>query len=196
MSKYIGNDPYSDVGVLMGQPDGVATLDANGEVVQLPAGASAAAKYAVLRKDGSWTLPTMDCFCVFSVGTSYSVAQNSWTAITWGNADYDPLNLYDSANPTRVSVPDTGLYAVNLYATFDTAFGAEVMVRMKLNGAVHSNMFDVQCPGSYSDSNPTVAATRFLSLVAGDYLEFDIVHSSGASQTLSAKTSVALVKVG
>ena len=37
MSKYIGSDPYSDVGFLMGQPDGVATLDANGDVVQNPA---------------------------------------------------------------------------------------------------------------------------------------------------------------
>lgn len=54
MSKYIGNDPYSDIGVLMGQPDGVATLDVNGEVQEKPVGAASAASGTVFRQDGSW----------------------------------------------------------------------------------------------------------------------------------------------
>ena len=37
MSKYIGTDPYSDIEKQKGKPNGVATLDANGDVVQNPA---------------------------------------------------------------------------------------------------------------------------------------------------------------
>ena len=37
MGKYIGTDPYSDIEKQKGKPNGVATLDANGDVVQNPA---------------------------------------------------------------------------------------------------------------------------------------------------------------
>ena len=92
------------------------------------------------------------------------------TAISFDNEEQDTDSYHDGVNPTRLTVPDTGVYLVSFYAEADAA----TAFILGLNGGSYL-IFD----GTHTEISRVVRLT----LVAGWYLE---VYANTAARTIYA----------
>lgn len=118
-----------------------------------------------------------------------TITDNSATQVTWNNEYVDSDSYHDnSTNPTRITVPSTGIYRVSFQLLFnaDEATGF-YQGRVRLNGTTyqyHTGRFEPE-----SVLNPFgVYGHIILSLTAADYIEIEAFHDTAGNKTLLGGT--------
>jgi len=97
-----------------------------------------------------------------TLGNTFALTDTA-TAITWDTEVFDTGQYFNVAQPTRITIPQTGYYSVNVVAFADTS-GAGYNIDLKLNGSsiITTGIFNPNQAAQYYETVP---------LNAGDYLE-------------------------
>lgn len=117
-----------------------------------------------------------------TIGSAVSVANNTFTTIDLDTEIYDPLNWHStSVNPSRVIVPTTGAYEVNIYGKWADAANGVRIVQLAKNGTSVVDGF-----GSFTASNQSSCMVSYaLALTANDYITCIAYQTSGGALNLS-----------
>lgn len=112
----------------------------------------------------------------------HSVAQSipnaTDTALTFDSEKYDTGGFHDAVNPTRLTAPEDGLYAISGHFKVNgMSAGNRLIISVKLNTATPLGYQSVQSNGSWDAMS--FATTARLS--AGDYVELICNQSQGAA---------------
>lgn len=124
--------------------------------------------------------------CSLKSSTDQTVSNNTYTALTWNQENFDTDGFHDNAtNNTRVTIPTgkAGYYSIYGWAQSDNnATGSRTYAFFK-NGVLSTYMVV-----SASTLYPSGQLSTVMNLAVGDYIEFFVYQDSGASRTI-AKTS-------
>ena len=122
------------------------------------------------RRQGRSGLPAM---CrVLGGSNGWSTAQ---TAFIWTDVDaINPADMFDPATPTRITIPQSGIYQISYNLLSTGVIAANTMVTK--NGAATAEQGLANAAFGTSGAGTAPAVTGFASLVAGDYLE--VKHQS------------------
>jgi len=184
-----------------GQPNGLATLDANGKVVQDPANAglgdgqicrlpTATQGQVLMRGASSWVAQTPSAVGFNSrvaayLSTNQSVSANTVTKVAFNTKVFDSNNEYNTTT-YRFTAANTGYYLVNalVRASVSTAPNSLLYLYIYKNGSIYS-LSEVYFV--YTDI--VVQVSDIIYLNASDYIEINVycnsafTVSSGATNT-------------
>jgi hypothetical protein len=115
-----------------------------------------------------------------------SVPNTTWTTVPFDSERYDTENLHEAAiNPSRLTVPagKSGVYLVWFNAQFqNTGTNNEEGARIRLNGSTVVAWNHVRYAGYRY-----LMVAAICALAAGDYVEAQVYHDTGASNDLNAQ---------
>ena len=129
----------------------------------------------------------------FSVWTnSQSINHQSWTGMAWDAERFDNNGNFDSSTNYRFTCPSggNGRYFFIWKATIPNIDdGEEVQTRLRVSGS--SPDPDITQTWVYQGSGAankgmTVQATLFCNLTSGNYVDTQIYHNEGATQTMTS----------
>ena len=143
--------------------------------------------------DGTyWTLTRPDAYCQVFRSTTQTITTNTWTAVSWPNAEHDGLTAWHAGN-TGITVPWDGVYRIGGSFSVDNEahpFRTEAELRIDGTaawgtGAAHNN------PSGYGSPSAFPLPTRLVGLTAGQvvgmgcYMICDVgdshaTHASGS----------------
>lgn len=106
-------------------------------------------------------------------GTSGTAA-----AITWGATHYDTSSFWSAGNPTRLTIPRTGVYHIDTQIAWGSNATGYREIELRKNGTAVRGR-DRRVPASGVTAISAVSVD--LDLVAGDYLEVWATQTSGGS---------------
>ena len=118
--------------------------------------------------------------------SAQNVAHATPVSIAWQEVEYDYGGFFDSATPTRLTAPVTGVYHVwsHIEWTSDNSVGFR-FVSLRKNGVADEWGSDRRLATA-----PTEQGTfTTLQLAAGDYIEVRVFHTAGSGVTLRIGTS-------
>lgn len=118
--------------------------------------------------------------CYLSRLATQSINNTTDTVISWDSEKYDPQGMYAGGSPTRITIPQTGLYEIKVHiqlASNTTGYRAS---RFLINGSVTSPavVSHVSVPAS---GNAQIYYNFVWSLTATNYVEFDVWQNSGGA---------------
>ena len=119
-----------------------------------------------------------------------SVANATYTAITYTGETYDTSNYHDnSTNTSRITIPAGlgGYYLIAYQISWSTNGNGQRLVRIYVNGSTIPYMNGFANPSSGYDNN--FAGATILSLAAGDYIELFGYQDSGGSLNCNGNNS-------
>lgn len=93
---------------------------------------------------------------------------SGWQTISWDQADVDTDSFWDGGNPSRLTVPEDGLYRIVCNAYFSNV-NQQNIIRSRKNGASFAGMID--CTGDNTNSMFVNGMSAPIDCVAGDYFE-------------------------
>lgn len=131
--------------------------------------------------------------CLLRLSSNQSLANATFTAISWDAEDSDPDSMHDnSTNPTRITVPTAGIWLVTANVVFQNNGNGQRQVFVKVNGTIQAGVSYVE---RTSGNQNGVVYTRLLSLSANDYIEVWAYQDTGGSLNAlgGAATSSTLV---
>lgn len=122
-----------------------------------------------------------------------TITKETWTALSFGTADWDTENYWSSGNPTRLTVPAAhgGLYFIRGNCVWEqVSEDASTQGRVYRNGiaipASHSGQYVNRAAGG-NVWLPTNNLVNFeMELEAGDYIEFFVWCSLSLSANMNA----------
>jgi hypothetical protein len=132
-----------------------------------------------------------DCFdpprCRLTKSGTQSIANNTTTAVTFDVEDIDDGGMHSTTtNTSRITIPTGGggTYLIGAHAEFaQNATGIRTLLLVVNGTSTQSTVRD----NSPSGSNATrLACTTLVSLVAGDYVEAQVVQTSGGNLNVAA----------
>ena len=164
-----------------------AALDVNGEVIQLPAGASTEATLnprSVLRADGSWGLPRAGV-TEMSASAPTAVATTTWTRAPLDTVDIDTNGAADTVGNT-ITIPASlnGLYAkIEAHIRWPVSNAGTLRSRVVKNGAALTlSYFGKPTTGvNQSITQDVICPVQYL--VTGDVFTFEVYHNLGSNLT-------------
>lgn len=130
---------------------------------------------------------------VYRGASDQSINNNTHTAIIWDGANYNDSSMWNSGvNPSRITVTQTGRYAIVTNALWAGVAGNLVDMELYVNGSLYlfaTNAGAVVCqtapvPSSIVPVNS--ALTAIVPLTAGDYVEIIVYQLSGGAVNLVA----------
>lgn len=109
--------------------------------------------------------------------TSQGIPNNALTAVSFDVEVFDHEDLWDAANPTRLTAPITGIYAFGMTVEWD-ALAADILelVLLRKNGSVHLAENVRQTTGN-SVATPNYSVHTIDELQEGDYIEALVAHA-------------------
>ena len=123
--------------------------------------------------------------CKVTLSSAQSIPDVTETVVNWTAESFDTDDYHDvSVNNSRLTVPATGVYLLNGYASF-AATVTTSGIRLRKNGS-GGQFFYV--PGSVTTFGE-VSATLVTDLTIGDYVEMLVFQNGGASKNLSSTNS-------
>lgn len=125
--------------------------------------------------------------------TNQTIPTSVDTKIVFNATDsYDTLSMHStSVNPSRIVVPDAGLYAITGLAKWTTG-GPATITAVYANGA---ELFAMRHDEAATTFHQTVS--DIVKLAAGTYVELNVFHLAGADRVVNAATlSVVWVGLG
>lgn len=129
--------------------------------------------------------------------TSTSLADDTYTVVTFTALKWDTDGMWNAANPTRLTVQTPGLYSVTMFANLPTAAYGRLSINLRTNaGGLISGGTSVltHTPVNTTITGATLTANTNLTgtvtfdqpIAAGDYVEMFVLQKSGATRTLAA----------
>lgn len=116
--------------------------------------------------------------------TNQSLANVTLTPIAFDAESWDVGNLWKPGQPTRLTAPITGLYAMGANAQISVNANNQRQLRFIKNG---TDNFAVKNMMTLTDGNqPLMELTSMYRLAAGDYIEFYIYQNSGVALNAEA----------
>ena len=186
-SKYIGQDPNSDIGALIDKPGGVPSLTPDGEVTQLPQGAGTAVD-SVLRSDGAW-VPISTKNIVTAHTQPISVPHATLTTLTL-TPIYDPNNLHQISTPTQIKIKETGIYKIDVSVTFLTTDNGTFRVLVTRNGTPLRDFIEEHNVTSYA--NKVTTGTYSVQLNTNDIIEFLVEQNTGFNVNIDTNSTITI----
>lgn len=121
--------------------------------------------------------------CMVKMTAVQSIANGADTKIAWDSEDSDPNNMHDnSTNPSRITVPDSGLYSVDTCIMWNTNATGGRYVSVWKNGAASIGGNSVPPTSAFETRQ---SFTKKIILAASDYLEINVYQSSGGTLGVS-----------
>jgi hypothetical protein len=116
-----------------------------------------------------------------SSGGDQPIPTSTVTKLSWAAANYDTANMYNAANPTRLTAPIAGIYNVTAAVKWRSGAGQHRFATIRKNG-VSSDL-------AISQVAPVLAGGQFTSqvvagqikLAAGDFIELFVFQDTGAT---------------
>lgn len=125
--------------------------------------------------------------------TTASLTHNTWTGVTWTATHYDTDSMWDSGDPTRLTVNTPGRYLVTARAYFAANATGTRGINLTPNGAGVRDTDNVALSDSFwaaaNSTNQLVTATFEWAAVEDDYLEMHAIQSSGGALNLVGSSS-------
>jgi hypothetical protein len=122
--------------------------------------------------------------CSLNSSTNQSVSNDTFTAITWNQEDFDTSGFHStSSNTSRITIPadKAGKYQVNAFIQFDDSATGQREFNIYKNGT--SVKRTATTPGS--NTFPSGIIPVILDLAVSDYIEVYVYQSSGSTKTLA-----------
>jgi hypothetical protein len=143
-------------------------------LVPAPAAGDAAA-FKFLMADGTWVSAIPDTIAAFIyLDTDQALTDNVEAAIAFTDEVFDTGNLWASSpNPTRLTVPSDGIYAVRGKIAVNASFVGVATVRIYVNGTMAASVSNAGQNLVNNVESHEVSA--LLDLTAGDYLELKVL---------------------
>lgn len=111
-----------------------------------------------------------------------TIPDSTITPVAWSGEEFDSDGFWDSAQPTRLTIPDTGFYIVYAELAFPTASTAgDRQIGFLVNGVF--KRWGIAGPGGLHRPG---ASSGVLSLTAGQYVEVAAYQNTGSSRNLIA----------
>lgn len=104
------------------------------------------------------------------------------TAVTWDTVTFDSLQAFSAGNPTRLTVPRTGVYDVWLHFAINVG-GADFYGQIKLNGGSFVASKYSHVAAGFDGGYPNVE-THHRALNTGDYVEAFVYQDAAGAQNL------------
>ena len=124
-----------------------------------------------------------------------SVANATWTTVTFNTEDYDTDTIHDtSTNSERLTATTAGKYIVVAFMMFDGNATGRRAVRIRLNGTAKITQ---ELPFNGTDSATGFIVLHF-NLAATDYLDFQVYQTSGGALNLrrgETQSQIMMMKV-
>ncbi len=123
--------------------------------------------------------------CQIYNGSGQSISNSTLTVLSFDTAAYDYSSMHDAGSPTRVTIPDDGLYLVHGYVRF-SATGVtftRLRLQMRINGATVIHNHATAGATAVTDDWISLRVSIEREFQAGDYLELLVIQTSGASRT-------------
>jgi len=123
--------------------------------------------------------------------TDVTISNNTWTAIAWTVEAFDTDGFHSNGtNPSRFTVQDTGLHLVGANTRWagGAADTGRRAIRLAVNGTSAADQISVGNNGT--STTMAVGITTLLSLTAGDYVEAEVLQSSGSNQDIAGSGSI------
>jgi hypothetical protein len=118
--------------------------------------------------------------------TDLSIANSSFTAVTWSSAMFDTDAIWSSGAPTRLTCKTAGIYVVTANVVWQASFNGERIGYFRVNNTDPNYSYVRQTSNSASGVS-TMVFTAHIKLAVNDYVELIIWQSSGgALNALSA----------
>jgi hypothetical protein len=114
-------------------------------------------------------------------GASQSIDNDTDTIITFNTEDYDDAHFYDTAAPTRLTIPDglAGTYLIGVGCFWGVDADGYRRFNISKNGVAGFSPLDER--GAVGVIAMGQSAVHERTLSAGDYLELNVKHTAGAA---------------
>jgi len=143
------------------------------------------------------TLPPL---CRVYKAATQSINNNTVTTLTFDSERFDTDSMHESVtNPTRITIPLAGVYAVTVYGDFaPNATGSRILY-VYLNGAGSAMVGGIRAQNAVAQAGVdtydsfAMPPTKF---AAGDYIEAKCYQNSGGALAIAAEFSAAYLGPG
>jgi hypothetical protein len=128
---------------------------------------------------------------VFRTAATAGIVTATITPIIFDSEEFDDSGYHDNAvNPTRLTIPATGVYSVTGSAQWDANTTNQRGLWVQLNGTdTPTNRKGGQYRGGLAGGDMQDVAL-ILSLTAGDFIELMAFQTSGANRTIVVTSSI------
>jgi len=114
-------------------------------------------------------------------GGDQAIPNATVTKLTFAGVTYDTGNMFNAANPTRITVPIAGIYNVTAAVKWRAGAGQHRFATIRKNGVAHDEAISQVAPVLASGQFTSQVVAGQLKLAAGDFLELFVFQDSGAS---------------
>jgi hypothetical protein len=123
-------------------------------------------------------------------GADQPIPNGTVTKLTFAAATYDTANMFNAANPTRITVPIAGIYNVTAAVKWRAGTGQHRFATIRKNGVLHDEAISQVAPVLAAGQFTSQVVAGQLRLAAGDFIELSVFQDSGASlNTVNALTT-------
>lgn len=126
------------------------------------------------------------------LSSDQALANNTDTAISWDAESLDTDSYWAGANPTRLTVPEDGVYYMIATAQLDFPnSGGNFRIGWRVNGST-----TIRSTVTYSSTGirPLVVAPAIESLSSGDYVEVIAYQFSGNTENIQGASTQAIIR--
>jgi hypothetical protein len=141
-----------------------------------------------------WAAPSGASFVGAKVtrSTTQSMANDTWTIISFDTEEFDTDNYYSSGAPTKFTIPSGkgGKYLITAVGYFNNAStSGSRLVKFTKNGNEYGPGYGTWMPAATTRTHALL--NTVVALVATDYIEFNMYQNSGGS--LNTDTDVPFI---
>jgi hypothetical protein len=135
----------------------------------------------------TWAAPATPSFvgCVVTATANQTIANSTYTALTWNSEDIDTNGFHDNVtNTSRFTIPSgyAGKYRLDCYFGFETNTTGGRRLELYVNGVATIKQYEL--PGlSTAATRQSMILSVVRTLAVGDYVEFFCWQSSGGNLT-------------
>jgi hypothetical protein len=127
--------------------------------------------------------------CAVRKSAAQSIADSTFTLVTFNTEDYDTDAYHDnSTNTSRFTVPSgkAGYFLLTGNIEFAGNNTGTRIVNLKKNGSTIRDVWQLESPGA---SGASFGLSRVLNLAVGDYVEIDVFQNSGMALDIASGTA-------
>lgn len=115
-------------------------------------------------------------------GSTQSVADNTWTTMTFSAATVNVGGMFSGGAPTRITISVDGQYRLAAQVPFEACSNSVSLgARFLFNGATAYAQLKA-CGSAQNDNGASIS--QILDLVAGNYIELQAWQNSGSAKNV------------
>jgi hypothetical protein len=159
------------------------TFSCNEEIIVVSKGTEDIGKLAMLGNDGKFdpsVIPSGEkntAICrVSRIGAAQSIPNSVVTEVSFDSVEFDSDNMYNTANPTRITIPSDGVYQIVAQIIYSHQGTGLRAAYIELNGSI---ILSGQSSVANGMNNWWINLGSINKLQKGDYVELHTFQSSG-----------------